>query len=166
MTHTETREPFQPNGDISMRDMIHQGLATLRPLEPGTLITHDMIAEWLGEPFPRHNSYGERVYQPMDDIKEDLLRQQGVLLLPVDNTGYRVATDSEKVHYAQRRGLNRAMDALAHASHVLRATRPDRLTAAERNLRDNLETETLLAGRELRMKLRAIRKEQEKWANT
>jgi len=155
---------FEPTGEISLRQMVHDGLKTIAPLEPGSTITHDAIAGWLGEPFPRITAFGERDYHPMGEIKADLLRCQGVLLLPDPGSGYFVANAAQMVDYAERHGLVKAMHVLDHAGAVLRATNPERLNEPERRMRDHLETEAREAGRLLRNKRRAFLTEQRKWS--
>lgn len=158
-------DPFAPAGDVSMREMVNAGIAELH-LESGSLITHEMIAEWLGGPFPRITARGERDYWPMDAVRHDVLRRSGLLLLPANGVGYVVATDLQMVTYAERRGIHKAMRVLDHAGEVLRAARPERLDDHTRRLRDHLETEARETNRVLRQKRRAFTAAEKRWGET
>lgn len=133
MTMTDERRPFTPLGEMSRRELIHAGLAAMPPLEAGTLVTHDMIAAWLDEPFPipRKTSAGFLVpdYGPMNEVNDDLLESSGVLFLSVANVGYRVATDDEKAEEAERLAAS-AQKILSKAGVVARSVHHGRVAPA------------------------------------
>lgn len=160
------RAPFEALGEQSRRHMIHDGLAGVH-LEPNALVTHDMIAEWIGErfPIPRSVRGGEFVvpdYGPMDLVKADLLERCGVLLLPEANIGYRVATDAEMVREAE--ALWRKSDELlGKASFIARNVNRSRVDPADAERARSIERDVTEQQRVLRAKARERARASSKW---
>lgn len=139
--------PFDNVGP-SRRDLVHAGLNKLPPLEVGTLITFDQIAGWIGEPFPiirfRADGVGTLSYEPMDDVKSDLL-DAGIVLVAVDNVGYRVVTHGEALllaegtvtQAARRLGLARRIASTVDARQVSHAEAV-RAEAVQRDAQEQL----------------------------
>lgn len=150
---------FEPKDEISMRDKVLAGIATLPPLEVGSVISYDLISEWLDEPFPRFlpGEYGGRSYQPMDLVRANLLKHFGVLLLNVENTGYRVASDEEKVLHAERWGYLAAMEKMSYGRLVLSTVNKAHLSAARVDFVDFMATELDQEQRVMREKIRSER---------
>lgn len=139
--------PFDKIGP-SRRDLVHAGLAKFPPLEVGTLITFEQIAEWIGEPFPlirfRPDGVGTLSYDPMDDVKSDLL-DAGIVLVAVDNVGYRVITHGEAVLLSEatvtqavrRLGLARRIASTVDSRQVTHAE-ATRAEAVQRDAQEQL----------------------------
>ncbi|MGE4153396.1 MAG: hypothetical protein AB7G17_14215 [Phycisphaerales bacterium] len=135
MTMTEERAPFEPIGDVGRAKMILEGIALLPPLEAGTVITHEMISDWLGEPFPiprqvRGGVFLVPDYGPMNEVRSTLLKKQRVLLVPEANIGWRVATDAEKAAEAEAL-WRKAAEVLAKSSLVARTVNRSRISDDE-----------------------------------
>lgn len=164
MTMAEDRLWFQPKGDMSMKDMVLAGIAEMPPLEPGTVITYRDIAGWLGEDFPRRvGEYGERSYDPMSAVADHLLTSKGVLLLNVEGTGYKVATDSEKVDHAERWGYLSALQRMKYGNAVLNSVDRTKVTSAQAELAEFMRRELTEEQRVMRAKLRAEHKRAHRW---
>lgn len=160
------RLPFEPIGEQSRRAMIHEGICDLH-LEPGTVITYDMIGDWLGEEFPLAATSGQGrylvpSYEPMGLVKRDLLKLKGVLLLSVANVGYRVASDAEKVAEAED-AYRRAFADLRHAGAVARTVRRDRVDAIDAERARALERDAGDDSRVLNAKARERAKAARRW---
>jgi hypothetical protein len=158
---------FEPEGEKSLRDLVHEGIKALPwPLEPNTMIPYEQIGEWTGRPFPfpSYTSAGFVLpnYAPMDDVKEDLLRSEGLLLIAEPNVGYRVATAAEHVQYADSQ-FKKAATALSSAVLAVVAARPDRLTPADREMAKEIQTEAQMESRVLRAKRRAWITRRNRW---
>jgi hypothetical protein len=145
MTIVDERRPFEPVYGDGLRATVHLAIAAHLPaLEPGTLITYDMLSDWLGRPFPFPTANGLE-YRPMDQVRYDLLDEQGVWLLSIVNVGYQVATHAEKVLASEQRAGAAQFD-LAVAGKIARSVSPamvsptDAARAAElaRDVQENL----------------------------
>lgn len=161
------REAFQPIGEQSRRQMIHDGIASLPPLEPGSVITHDMVAAWIGEPFPiprpvRGGDFLVPDYGPMDAVKTDLLVKQGVLLLTEPNIGWRVATDAEMVTEAEA-AWRKASEWLGRSSLVARKVDASKVSGAEAERARAIQHDVQMEQRVLTSMARARAKEANKW---
>ena len=157
--------PFEPKGERSMRDLVLMGIGDLPPLEPGTTITYAQIAEWIGEPFPRRvGEYGERSYEPMGSVADHLLAARGVLLLNVESTGYRVASDEEKYAHGERWGYLAAIAKMEYGRRVLDSIDRRKLTASHAGMVEFMLREMTEEQRVMREKLRAERKRAERLA--
>ena len=162
----DEREPFEPLGEQSRRAMVHDGLGEMY-LEPGSIITHEMISDWLGEPFPipRVVRGGEFVvphYGPMDEVKVDLLRQRGLLLMPVPNIGWRVASDAEMVEEAEG-AWRKAVELLGRSSLIARHVRSSRVTPADAERVKAIQRDVLEEKRVLNAKARQRAEAASKW---
>lgn len=121
------RGPFEPLGDASRKRMVLDGIDTIRPLTPRTLITYEMISTWLGEEFPIARSrYNGRFvvpdYGPMTPVKTYLLKNDGILLVNEENVGYWVATEQQKLEEAEKR-WKAAADDLDYVHTIARSIR-------------------------------------------
>lgn len=166
MTTDIRRDPFEPVGEQSRRQMIHDGIASMRPLEPGTVITHDMIAEWIGEPFPipRPIRGGEFVipdYGPMDAVKLDLLRS-GVHLVAVANVGWRVATHAEMVVDAEQAWRD-ASTKLGRAALIARGVNPARVEPCDAARARAIDADVLAERRVMTARARERARQASRW---
>lgn len=141
MTMVDERAPFEPIGEVGRSEMILDGIALLPPLETNTIITHEMISDWLGEPFPiprpvRGGAFLVPDYGPMVKVREVLLKEHNVLLVPESNIGWRVATDAEKAEEVEVL-WRKAADVLAKSSLVAKTVNRSRISEVEaERLRD------------------------------
>lgn len=161
------RESFQPLGEQSRRQMIHEGISALPPLEPGAIITHDMVAAWIGEPFPiprpvRGGDFLVPDYGPMDAVKTDLLLGLGVLLLTEANVGWRVATDAEMVSEAEA-SWRKASEWLGRASLVARKVDPTKVSVADGERARAIQVDVQAEQRVLTAKARERARQASKW---
>lgn len=155
---------FQPAGDVSRKDMVLNGLADFAPLEPGSLITYGDIAGWIGEEFPRRaGEYGERSYDPMGAVGDYLLATRGVLLLNVENVGYRVASDAEKVEHAERYGYSAAIGKMRYGNQVLNSVDRSKVSPAQAAMTEFMIREMTEEQRVMSRKLREERKRAQRW---
>lgn len=167
MTMTDRQSKYfgPKDGESSLRDKVLDGIRALPPLEQGTVITYGMIAEWIGEPFPRRvGEFGERSYAPMVPAVRDVLLTRGVFLLNVEGDGYKVATDAERIEWAERNGYLAAMETMQYAVRVLGTVDRSRVTDRERSIAGFLEIEMREEQRVMREKLKAASKEAARWA--
>lgn len=155
---------FQPAGEISRKDMVLNGLAEFAPLEPGTVIRYVDIAGWIGEEFPRRaGEFGERSYDPMGAVADYLLAARGVLLLNVENVGYRVANDSEKVEHAERFGYSAAIARMQYGNRVLNSVDRSKVSPAQAAMAEFMVREMTEEQRVMSRKLRAERERARRW---
>lgn len=164
MTALDARRFFQPKGEVSRKDMVLAGLAARPPLEPGSLITYQEIGGWLGEEFPRWTDFG-RAYDPMDEVKDHLLKARGVLLLNVENAGYKVASDTEKVGHAERFGYLAALQRMEYGNAVLGWVDRSKVSHAEALLTEFMIREMTEEQRVMTRKLRDEHKRARRWAS-
>ena len=156
MTAVEPRNWFEPAGEISLKNMVLAGIDKLGPLEPGTIISHSDITEWLGEPFPRRlGEFGERSYQPMGDVRMVLLKTQGVWLRSLQNTGYVVATPTEMVEDAERICYQGAIEKMTLGTLLLDAVDRRQVDHRRADLANFMEAEMRDDARVMRHKLQA-----------
>lgn len=160
---------FEPENELSLRQMVLEGLKSLAPLEPGTVITFDQISEWVNRPFPLPSVSAKGWvlpnYSPMDDVKADVLANWGALLVPHEGDGYRVATDAEMVAWADDR-FRKAARVLRDAACAVSAARTERLSPRDAEMAKEIEAEARLEARVLRAKRRAWITRRNRWNPT
>ena len=149
--------PFEPIGAKGKKDLCLEGFDAITPApEPGTIITHEHISEWLGEPFPfpRQSSNGMFVYgdtKPWDDARRDLLAR-GVAFVVIPNVGYKVANAAETVMLGENNGLKAKRQLNKQIMHARAVTRTEadpatrrRAEEMERDAREQLREVSRLA---------------------
>ena len=82
---------------------------------------------------------GSSVSVPMTRwaVGDYLLAARGVLLLNVENVGYRVANDSEKVEHAERFGYSAAIARMQYGNRVLNSVDRSKVSPARRRWRSS-----------------------------
>lgn len=158
------RQYFQPKNDVSRKDMVLAGLACRAPLEPGSVVTYQEIGEWLGEEFPRWTDFG-RAYDPMDEVKDHLLKARGVLLLNVETMGYKAATDAEKVEHAERFGYLASLQRMRYGNVVLGSVDRSKVSHTQAELTAFMIREMTEEQRVMRAKLRDEHKRARRWVS-
>lgn len=168
MTMVEERAPFEPIGEIGRSKMIIEGIASLPPLEANTVITYEMISNWLGQSFPiprvrcfRGEEFVVPDYSAMDDVRKHMIERRQILLVAEPNLGWRVATDEEKAIEAEALWL-KAEEVLKRSSIVARSVNRSRISAAQAAGLDDLQEDVrrgrLLISERARARAEKIRK--------
>lgn len=167
MTMSEERKPFEPLGEKGLDKLVLDGLRDFAPLEPGTLIPYEQIAEWTGRPFPypaaSRRGYVVEKFDPMGKVKMALLDQQNVLIeADPEAAAYRVLTDEEMVRAAEKE-WNRSSAGLRFSALIAKSANPERLSWADRHEAEDLVRDAQEQARVLGKQMQAIRKKRKMW---